>query len=199
MGPQEDLADAFPIRGVETMSEGRAHGGNEFPTEPLRESAQDSFDLLAEEFAERCRKGELPSIGEYESRYPEHLERIRRLFPTVALIEQLRGGRQATPGAEPARPMPETLGEFRIIRELGRGGMGVVYEASQESLGRHVAVKVVHARAPRRQAAATVSARGAGGRPAPPHQHRPDLRGRRARRPSLLRDAVHPGERARCC
>ena len=35
------------------------------------------------------------------------------------------------------------LGDFRIIRELGRGSMGVVFEAEQESLGRRVAIKVI--------------------------------------------------------
>lgn len=43
-----------------------------------------------------------------------------------------------------ARPSPERLGEYRITRELGRGGMGIVYEAEQESLGRYVAVKAIH-------------------------------------------------------
>ena len=105
---------------------------------------RDPFERIAEEFIERRRRGETPSVADFLERYPEHAEIIRKLLPAVAMIERLGQGAPDATNGEVTRPVPTQLGDFRITRELGRGGMGVVYEAVQESLGRSVALKVIH-------------------------------------------------------
>jgi serine/threonine protein kinase len=105
------------------------------------------LDWLADEFAARCRKGESPSIAEYAAAHPRLAGRIAELFPAVAMLERWRIDERATRRAVSvrdrfARP-PEQLGDFVILRELGRGGMGIVYEAEQRSLARRVAVKIL--------------------------------------------------------
>jgi eukaryotic-like serine/threonine-protein kinase len=105
-------------------------------------------EVLAEEFAERFRRGERPALTEYAERYPDLAAEIRELFPALVLMEQLKPVGEATGLASVTvahGPSPHTLGDYHILREVGRGGMGVVYEAEQVSLGRHVALKVLPA------------------------------------------------------
>jgi WD40 repeat protein len=95
------------------------------------------------ELAERVVRGETPDLGPIASSDPSEAEALRRLLPTIRLLSEL-AGEDATE-AHPAwltRP-PDVLGDFRLGREIGRGGIGVVYEAAQLSLGRRVAVKVL--------------------------------------------------------
>src|SRR5215510_10636581 len=104
------------------------------------------FEELAEEFAARFRRGERPSLQEYIDRCPEWAEEIRELFPALVEVERVKEDRPARPGAAEtaaALPLLGQVGDYRVLREVGRGGMGVVYEAEQVSLGRRVALKVL--------------------------------------------------------
>ena len=100
---------------------------------------------LADEFAARYRAGERPPLQEYLDRYPTLADDIRELFPAMVEMEQVREDHQEAAEQEAVPPAPalQQLGDFRILREVGKGGMGIVYEAEQVSLGRHVALKVL--------------------------------------------------------
>jgi serine/threonine-protein kinase len=120
-------------------------------------TGSDPLDRLAEEFLWRRRCGERPTPGEYAERHPEHAARILELFPALELIERLKPapgdaaglsgktGLGVGPGTDPG-DRPRRLGDYTILREIGRGGMGVVYEAEHDSLKSRVALKLIHDR-----------------------------------------------------
>lgn len=120
----------------------------DFADDDLDIDELDLVDELAEEFAERIRNGEQPAVSEYTERHPELSGEIRTSFRAIAAIERSKQARDSDDSGRStlAAMKIKQLGDFRIIREIGRGGMGLVFEAEQESLQRRVAIKVLPTR-----------------------------------------------------
>ena len=109
-----------------------------------KQSVESLVGQIAGEFTERLNRGEHPDIEEYAARYPEIAGLLRQALPALQAIDLLAPESASTPEIDlSSNQMSGVLGDFRIIRQIGRGGMGIVYEAEQVSLGRRVALKVL--------------------------------------------------------
>ena len=114
----------------------------------IEDPNQDLFDDLADRFTHECRDGLAPSIDDYADENPLVAEQIREFFPAIQAIESFRKVDDSRKRFEQAQAKfdfsrPTSIGDFKIVREIGRGGMGIVYEAIQQSLGRPVAIKIL--------------------------------------------------------
>jgi WD40 repeat protein/serine/threonine protein kinase/tetratricopeptide (TPR) repeat protein len=99
------------------------------------------LDEVLEEIAVKLQSGEVVDIQAYATEHPNLADDLRRMLPVMTLLADFEQG--ADKPDEARESLVGTLGDFRILREVGRGGMGVVYEAEQISLGRRVALKVL--------------------------------------------------------
>ena len=108
-----------------------------------RHSERNPVELLAEDYLERIRRGEQPQLSEYMRLHPDHADEIRELFPVLLDLEQALPDTEADGERVDESAHPSEIGDYQIVREIGRGGMGIVYEAIQQSLSRRVALKVL--------------------------------------------------------
>jgi serine/threonine protein kinase/Tfp pilus assembly protein PilF len=117
------------------------------PTETTAE-VDEILGALIDELTDRLQAGEAIDLESYVRRHPGLEGQIRGLFPALEMMASL--GRSADRGAASSQPPggdprldSGVLGDYRIVREVGRGGMGIVFEAVQVSLGRRVALKIL--------------------------------------------------------
>jgi tetratricopeptide (TPR) repeat protein len=117
------------------------------PATDRQQSAADDAELAAvlDAYLAALEAGHAPDL---EGLLAEHARIADRLRACLAGLRLVKGGAEGLEGTAAAEGRAEVaagtpLGDFRLLREVGRGGMGVVYEAEQLSLGRRVALKVL--------------------------------------------------------
>lgn len=102
-----------------------------------------TFEELIDLYLDRCHLGDAPDIAVFAAEHPEHAAELLETLPLLNDLETIGDaarGRSVATDAE----LPELPGsDFRLLRKIGGGGMGVVFEARQISLDRRVAVKLL--------------------------------------------------------
>src|SRR5438132_3828091 len=111
----------------------------------MEKPSQDALiGRIADEFTERLQRGDRPEVEQYARLYPQVADLLRGILPALEALRSDTTGPELEGNSTFAPPVLKgCLGDFRILREIGRGGMGIVYEAEQISLGRRVALKVL--------------------------------------------------------
>jgi WD40 repeat protein/serine/threonine protein kinase len=114
---------------------------------------QDSLDSLIAAYLDAVDSGQSPDRQELLERHPQHADALRSFFADHDLMNRaaaplrLAAASDATNATETGKagalPRVRYFGDYKLLEEIARGGMGVVYKARQVSLNRVVALKMI--------------------------------------------------------
>jgi Flp pilus assembly protein TadD len=127
-------------RGQGAERETLTPSGNEPASEARAAANGKTLEEVLDRYLQELAEGRSPDQEAYVRAHPELADALRGVFKTLDFVEATS---RSLDGSKLERD--QQLGEYRIVREVGRGGMGVVYEAVQASLNRRVALKVLPA------------------------------------------------------
>jgi serine/threonine protein kinase len=103
-----------------------------------------------QEYLAALERGDKLSRSEFVQRHPDIAGALAVCLAGLEFVHQAASGLHASALQQPVAALAEAdalvgtpLGDFQVVLEIGRGGMGVVYEAQQLSLGRRVALKIL--------------------------------------------------------
>ncbi|HEY7326256.1 MAG TPA: serine/threonine-protein kinase, partial [Gemmataceae bacterium] len=119
---------------------------SDYSRNPSRQLDDPRVVEALDEYLAALEAGQKPDRQEFLSRHAAIADALAECLEGMEVLHQASSASKSSAGTEAAHPDWQpgaAVGDYRLVREIGRGGMGIVYEAEQLSLGRRIALKVL--------------------------------------------------------